>query len=233
MGSAHSESRGSRISSARKPHGNVDEIFLTQLKPPRRYSRFLSSSANTSLPSSTLEPKMPGENRFLMVRRVYWCSDPLNEAGELRDLSPRTGPRWLALRRPRGLTGPATWEVGHSYVVVDLELKPDAERQTPVIDGAEDGSGDLSNVERYRLNWGRGLKSGTNLTITPHGALPPSRLAGERLERTWSGTCTAEELMTLLGDWDGETYDVHPANNRNCHHFVQNVIQQCTAERAF
>ena len=147
--------------------------------------------------------------RVRMVRKVYWCSEPLNELGIFKWLSPRWLPRRLAWRSSRELEGPASWELGHSYALVDVEL--------------EDQSS-----ERYRLNWGAGRRVGTNLVIEKRDGLPEVRIRGDRLEKAYVGTCTGEELYSFLLSWDGATYDANAANNRNCHHFVQELIHACT-----
>merc|ERR1711974_558258 len=109
-------------------------------------------------------------------------------------------------------------EVGHSYVLVDVALQPDPLTGRPRPD------------ERYCLNWGQGLKFGTNLSMTPQAELPPARIRGERLEADWEGTCSGRELYEFLRRWDGQEYDANPVNHRNCHHFAQEFIHACTAE---
>jgi len=206
-----------------KPHGSIDDLFLSNVPATPRQSWlatiFGSSSSNTC--TAAVDIGNVRQNRISKVKKVYWCSDPLNEAGDLKDFSPRTPPRWLAWRKHRGLNGPATWEIRHSYVLVDVETSP------------LDVAGGHPMEERYRLNWGQGKKHGTNLTIVQQSDVPPYRLQGERLEDMWPGTCTGDELLALLKKWDGQKYDVNPVNNRNCHHFVQDVIQKCTQECAY
>jgi len=138
--------------------------------------------------------------------------------GRFQDLSPRTLPRWLAGRPIRGLSGPATREGGHSYAIVDVE--------TVTLEGA-------TVHERYRLNWGQGKLHGTNLTMFPQEGVPEQKLTGDRLEKEWDGTCTGQELYSLLKIWDGRLYDPAPRNNANCHHFVQDLIHQCTSDNGY
>ncbi|CAK0879772.1 unnamed protein product [Prorocentrum cordatum] len=87
-------------------------------RPRRRrvMSELLGSAwpqSSASLPGRAARVPAARVRRIESVERVCWCSEPLNEAGPLRDvLSPRTLPRYLAARRQRGLTGPASWEAG-------------------------------------------------------------------------------------------------------------------------
>eukprot|EP00929_Paragymnodinium_shiwhaense_P076651 TRINITY_DN39442_c0_g1_i1.p1 TRINITY_DN39442_c0_g1~~TRINITY_DN39442_c0_g1_i1.p1 ORF type:complete len:231 (+),score=19.58 TRINITY_DN39442_c0_g1_i1:87-779(+) len=160
-------------------------------------------------------------NRIEAVERVYWCTEPLNEAGPFKEFSPRTLPRVLGARFQRGLSGPSSWEVGHSYGLVRVRLHP----------WACEAGGQQSRL--YRLNWGRGIQHGTNLTMFEQDHVPQSKVTGERLEQDWQGTCTGEELYDLMAEWDGRVYDVSPSNNANCHHFIQDLIDRCTHARGF
>eukprot|EP00930_Biecheleria_cincta_P059729 TRINITY_DN45454_c0_g1_i1.p1 TRINITY_DN45454_c0_g1~~TRINITY_DN45454_c0_g1_i1.p1 ORF type:complete len:221 (+),score=19.78 TRINITY_DN45454_c0_g1_i1:72-734(+) len=210
----------SQTSTSQKPHGGLHTIFFTSPKLPETFRRsWFASSSGTSTSAEApvpIEPQMI--QRIKRVTKVYWCSDPFNEMGRFRDLSPRTLPRWLAGRHSRGLSGPATWEGGHSYAIVDVETV-----------SPETGTAH----ERYRLNWGQGKMHGTNLTMFPEEHLPEQKLTGDRLEKAWEGTCTGEELYSLLKSWDGRLYDSAPSNNGNCHHFVQDLIHQCTSDSGY
>ena len=211
-----SQSVGSvESSSSLKPHGRLDEIFLMPHSWISNLSRlsWLSSKESShelSYLSGSAAPSVGSEamQRVAFVKRVYWCSEPLNELGLFRFVSPRWLPRRLAWRRSRELEGPASWELGHSYAMVDVVL--------------------AEGEERYRLNWGAGKRSATNLVIEKKEHLPESRIMGDRLEKVYEGTCTGQELYDFLLRWDGAKYDANAANNRNCHHFVQELIHACT-----
>ena len=227
MGHISSRSIGSiETSTSRKPHGNIDEFFFQSISTAwRQRARLLggfplsissSSASLDSLLDETEEIQSHLVQRVKGVTKVYWCSQPLNELGVFSMFSPRWLPRRLAWRRSRELEGPATWELGHSYAIVDVELHPEAAQ----LSGHE--------LERYRLNWGAGRRVGTNLVIERQDQLPETRIMGDRLEKSYPGTCTGEELHGFLRKWDGQAYDVNVANNRNCHHFVQELIHACT-----
>lgn len=209
------------------PHGSLEDLFfgrqpaegatsglLWRLLRPLGLESLAVSSSPGGPPAVELEQVL----RIKQVTRVYWCSSPFEELGpHLSKLSPRTLPRKVSMRESRGLAGPATWEIGHSYALVDVEVGEDRPSQL-----------------RYRLNWGQGKRHGTNLSMLPHSdPLPEHRVRGERLEMAWQGTCSGSELYQLLKEWDGRVYDAAPSNNRNCHHFMQDLIHQCTAERGF
>mmetsp|Transcript_86535 Transcript_86535/g.253324 ORF Transcript_86535/g.253324 Transcript_86535/m.253324 type:complete len:239 (+) Transcript_86535:86-802(+) len=207
------------------PHRGLHPIFWDEQLVRQREWRaswpWRACNSGSSACSGEFVEEVHSETvqRIEHVSRVYWCSEPLNEAGPFKFLSPRSLQRYLAFRGARKLAGPASWEAGHSYAVVDVVLSA-----TP---GAAERS------ERYRLNWGQGKKHGTNLSMIKHQEVPPRRIMDERLENSWPGTCSGEELYVLLQRWDGRQYDAAPSNNRNCHHFVQELIQQCTPERGY
>mmetsp|Transcript_14698 Transcript_14698/g.46230 ORF Transcript_14698/g.46230 Transcript_14698/m.46230 type:complete len:233 (+) Transcript_14698:68-766(+) len=227
MGS--SSSRGSSTTSgSRRPHRQLADIFFGTLTPERlpRLSpwllRWLRSSASDSASSYVVVGKELREYaRIARIREVHWCSSPFDELGGLRNLSPRTLPRLLALRPGRGLAGPASWEGGHSFAVVSVDYAPDPARP------------DATEPQGFRLNWGQGKRHGTNLSMIPVDGLPRAQITDERLERTWQATCSPDELFELLERWDGRTYDAAPSNNRNCHHFVQDLIHRCTHDRGY
>merc|ERR1712070_272420 len=96
------------ISPSHLPHGRLDDIFSTSSKTSwSPVANFCSLWLNLPWPSppscgsgsTRLEEHKETRQRIAGVRHIYWCSEPLNEAGELRDLSPRTLPRWLERRR--------------------------------------------------------------------------------------------------------------------------------------
>lgn len=209
----------SESSSTCLPHGSLHEHFYKGSEEAPE--SWLFSTLRSSPPSASVAaslglrgPKL--FNRVLSVEEVSWCSEPLKEAGPLQNLSPRAPLR--TRRRLEGLAGPSGSEVGHSYVIVKVltQETKDSEPQS----------------ELWRLNWGQGRTRGANLTIAEDGVeLPPERIMGERLERTWPGTCSGDQLLALLQRWDGRAYDVNPRNQRNCHHFVQDVLRECTGSR--
>ncbi|CAK9061539.1 unnamed protein product [Durusdinium trenchii] len=218
-----SPSSGSIETSAScKPHEKIDDYFLQRVtsrvlqRVPPVQSPFSLSPSCPSPGDQTQEIQSHMVERVKGVTKVYWCSQPLNELGAFKVLSPRWLPRRLAWRQSRELEGPATWELGHSYAIVDVELLPEAAKL----------SGQSS--ERYRLNWGAGRRVGTNLAIERQDHVPESKIMGDRLEKVYPGTCTGKELHNFLKKWDGSTYDANAANNRNCHHFMQELIHACT-----
>ncbi|CAJ1400747.1 unnamed protein product [Effrenium voratum] len=202
MGQSLSQSSRSPISSSCKPNPSLDDVFFYSVNEIREnvFSMFSFSSSSASWTVPELEREKL--ERVKKVTRVYWCSEPLNELGQLKVLSPRSLPRWLAMRASRELEGPASWELGHSFALVDVELSPEAEEGR--------------SFERYRLNWGAGRHHNMNLLIERQERVPSRQLTGERLEKD------------LLQRWDGQPYDANAANNRNCHHFVQELIHTCT-----
>merc|ERR1712080_351119 len=116
---------GSRLSVAKKPHDDLDGIFLTQKRtivsrPWIAASPVSATSACVGRFSSLSEvEKIEHVNRVRKVKHLYWCSEPLNEVGDLKNLSPRSLPRMN--RFCEGKAGPSSFEVGHSYVIVDVE----------------------------------------------------------------------------------------------------------------
>lgn len=180
---------------------------------PQWFPKSISSYSIGSMYDVHHDNQVYRAKRILTVDHVYWVTEPLKEAGMFSCFSPRTLPRILADRAGRGLEGPATWEVGHSYALVRVTLSEPPGVET-----------------MYRLNWGAGRIAKTNLTILEQDWVPPESIGGERLEGKWPATCSGEELYSMLREWDGREYDVAPSNNANCHHFIQDLIQRCTAE---
>ncbi|CAE8652490.1 unnamed protein product, partial [Polarella glacialis] len=133
----------SRISVSQKPHGKLEDVFFLSPSPAKWLSS-RSGSAGSGSPSES-----PGGlflkdrsqvNRVLEVSDVYWCSEPLKEAGDFQNLSPRTPQR--THRRLEGKDGPSSREVGHSYVVLSVLVRPESDA-------------DELRSELWRLNWGQ------------------------------------------------------------------------------
>lgn len=209
----------SPTSRTRRPHGNLDELFFAthsaKESQPQTWTQRISSSS-----SSWKAGQKDRSEQILRVARindVYWCSEPLKEAGVFQDLSPRTS---LRLRRKlEGKVGPSSSEVGHSFVVLSVLVHP------------TDPESHELRPELWRVSWGLGIVKGTNLVIQEDGSLPPARIMGDRQERHWPATCTPAQLLEMLKKWDGREYDVNPKKGRNCHHFAQDLLQTCTANR--
>lgn len=223
-------SRSPQSSPSQLPHQRFDDVFFVdklitfRRRAPISRWWFPRSLASSKFESSFEELQDACHEQFQRiekVEKVYWCTEPLNEVGALKDvISPRTLPRILADRKGRGLIGPATWEVGHSYALVKVKF----------YEGIDSDSG---QSKMYRLNWGQGRKSGTNLTIREQCLIPEAKITGERLEDHWNGNCSGDQLYSFLKKWDGREYDAAPSNNRNCHHFVQELLEQCTSEHGY
>ncbi|CAJ1434972.1 unnamed protein product [Effrenium voratum] len=190
MGQSLSQSSRSPISSSCKPNPSLDDVFFYSVNEIREnvFSMFSFSSSSASWTVPELEREKL--ERVKKVTRVYWCSEPLNELGQLKVLSPRSLPRWLAMRASRELEGPASWELGHSFALVDVELSPEAEEGR--------------SFERYRLNWGAGRHHNMNLLIERQERVPSRQLTGERLEKDYPGTCTGRELRA---PWTSQNVD--------------------------
>eukprot|EP00931_Biecheleriopsis_adriatica_P004098 TRINITY_DN105816_c0_g1_i1.p1 TRINITY_DN105816_c0_g1~~TRINITY_DN105816_c0_g1_i1.p1 ORF type:complete len:230 (-),score=14.92 TRINITY_DN105816_c0_g1_i1:70-759(-) len=221
-------SQSSATSASRKPNSRLRDIFIGKYSPPSQKAFFPDWLRSRSLGSdlsyyshlvSVAQAPLEFE-KIKRISRVNWCTSPFDEMGPLRNTSPRTLPRWLALRQTRGLAGPATWEGGHSYAIIEVEY-------------VDAYSGSPPEPRKFRLNWGQGLKFGHNLTMTPISDIPAKQLTGDRLENSWEATCSPKELLQFLKRWDGREYDAAPSNNRNCHHFAQELIEQCTSERGY
>merc|ERR1711924_321114 len=112
-----------------------------------------------------------------------------------------------------------------------LEAGADANSAPLVSQGRQEDKEQVNaeHTELWRVGWGRGRKTGANVIVEQKSViLPPSQIMGERLERAWPGTCSGDQLLSFLKKWDGREYDVNPGNGRNCHHFVQDMLQTCT-----
>merc|ERR1712146_493994 len=109
-------------------------------------------------------------------------------------------------RKLRHHEGPSASEIGHSYIIVEVDMLPEASDETKGL-----------QTESFRLNWGQGIKHGSCLTVFAGVQVPPMQITGERFERKWKGTCSGEELLDLLKKWSPREYDVNPTNRRNCH----------------
>lgn len=169
------------------------------------------------------EQLLENVSRVHRVKSIFWCSEPFNEAGQyLRHISPRSLMR--IFRKLKHQEGPSGGEVGHSYAVVELEMVPGEH----LLKSDAGEKIERLETESFRLNWGQGIKHGSCLTIFPGATVPPCRITGERCERQFTGTCSGAELIDLLRKWSPREYDVNPMHQRNCHHFVQDIIQQCT-----
>lgn len=226
MGEAASVLLKQRVSHVRLPHGKLDDLFYIESRASEPQPSFwwwlrsTSPAASSSVCHPSGVEQLLRSNRVLEVKDVYWCSEPLKEAGPFQHLSPRTP---LRLRRIlEGKVGPSSREIGHSYVVMTVLVGPESPAQPP-------------RTEMWRLSWGQGIVSGTNLVVQQASrsckdnvSLPPARIKGDRQERSWPATCSPGQLLDLLKKWDGQEYDVNPTNSRNCHHFVQDVLKACT-----
>eukprot|EP00930_Biecheleria_cincta_P065284 TRINITY_DN51040_c0_g1_i1.p1 TRINITY_DN51040_c0_g1~~TRINITY_DN51040_c0_g1_i1.p1 ORF type:complete len:203 (-),score=22.98 TRINITY_DN51040_c0_g1_i1:185-793(-) len=144
-----------------------------------------------------------------VVSKVHWCSEPIWDAGFMWMLSPRTLLRFA--RKLERKAGPSSMEFAHSYAIVDIGHD------------MENSYGDV--VRYFRLNWGA-----MNLRVHAVKGLPPSRIMGKRLEASWPSTCSGTQLYDFLKRWEGRPYDPDPRAHTNCHHFVQDLLQQCTSQ---
>mmetsp|Transcript_94026 Transcript_94026/g.186426 ORF Transcript_94026/g.186426 Transcript_94026/m.186426 type:complete len:202 (-) Transcript_94026:70-675(-) len=193
MGSSHTHQ-------SHKPYTELDQSLLSQ----KGVSKILPPSSSWS--PAGVEVGSIQVDTIKEVGMVYWCSEPLETL--VGNLLPR-GPMRL-FRKLQGRAGPASVEVGHSYVVVSVRAEPN------------------DSWELWRLNWGAARLYPSNLCIDRSAQLPQNQLFGDRLERAWEGTCSGPELAELLRKWNGRSYDANPCNNRQCHHFAQDVIGKCT-----
>lgn len=211
-----------KISPVQKPNHCLDDILSFE----RRIGGlslwlanlgWFRSAASCDVVSPSQAMRVEKVFRIQSVKNVFFCTEPFDEAGRyLRHFCPRALLRWGRWLDKRA--GPAGGEIGHSYVILEVDMLPDS----PSADAT-------AKPEFLRLNWGQGIKYGSCLTVFAGAKIPPRNITGERLERKWPATCSGEELVAMLTKWNLREYDVNPANLRNCHHFVQDVIQQCTS----